>query len=257
METRLVKFLAQCGVAARRKADDLIRDRRVKVNGRVAELGQKIDPDTDRVTVNDRLVRPPKEKTTLALHKPPGYVSTVSDPEGRPTVLDLLPRRPWRLFPVGRLDLLSEGLMLLTNDGDLALALTHPSNEVEKEYLVTVSGNLDEAVVTKLRAGVRTEMLGAVRPAQVERVSLRRLTVVLTEGRKREIREMCLAVGLHVERLKRVRIGGLSIGRLQPGEWRYLGPDDLRKLTKTPRSTHARPASTRRPARPSRPARKD
>ncbi|HVP39663.1 MAG TPA: pseudouridine synthase [Candidatus Saccharimonadales bacterium] len=246
MGTRLGRYLAECGVAARRKADELIRAGRVRVNGRVAELGSQVDPAADRVTLDGRPVRPPAAKVTLLLHKPPGYVCTLSDPEGRPTVLDLLPRSAGRLFPVGRLDRPSEGLLLLTNDGDLAQRLTHPRNQIEKEYLVTVDPEPGAEVVERLRRGVRTPALGPVRPLQVEQVGRRRLAVVLTEGRKREIREMCAAAGLTVVRLKRVRVGGLVLGRMEPGEWRYLGPRDLQRLLGR---THG---SARGPARPPR-----
>ena len=235
MEIRLGKFLAECGIAARRKADDLIAQGRVQVNGKPAVLGQKVDPGRDRVTLDGKRVRIEDELITIMMNKPPGYVTTARDPEGRPTVLDLLPRGRARLFPVGRLDLLSEGLLLLTNDGSLSQSLTHPRTGIEKEYVVTVRPTATLEILGRMREGVRTTSLGVVRPLRIERLTPRKLSVTLTQGRKREIREMCEAAGLSVERLMRIRIGALSLGRLAPGEWRRLGDTDLRNLFRRPR----------------------
>ena len=235
MEIRLGKFLAECGVAARRKADEMIRQGRVEVNGAPAVLGQSVDPAKDRVTLDGKRVRQTLELVTLMLNKPRGYLTTSSDPHKRSTIFELVPKGPFRLFSVGRLDLWSEGMILLTNDGDLAEELTHPRSGIEKEYIATVHPEPTQQQMTRLRHGVRTESLGDIRPDRVEQLTDRTLRVVLKEGKKREIREMLNAVEIKVEKLQRVRIGQLTLGTLRPGEWRKLGPADLARLKRSGR----------------------
>ncbi|MBI4495292.1 MAG: rRNA pseudouridine synthase [Chloroflexi bacterium] len=231
---RLQKFLAHAGVASRRAAEELIRAGRVAVNGQVVtEMGVQVEPRLDRVAVDGRPIAQPEPLFYLALHKPRGYVATVRDELGRPTVMDLL-HAPARLYPVGRLDADSEGLLLLTNDGELAHRLTHPSHLVDKEYHVLVAGALPEAALRTLRLGVQLED-GVTAPATVER--LRReddgatwLRIVLHEGRKRQIRRMVQAVGGRVLRLIRVRIDGIQLGGLEPGQSRPLADDEVARL---------------------------
>jgi pseudouridine synthase len=203
------------------------------VNGEVVSLaGSKVDPHHDRVEVDGRPVGLPSEHVYLLLNKPVGYVSTVRDPRGRPTVMDLIPGTA-RLYPVGRLDKDSEGLLLLTNDGELTQRLTHPRYEHEKEYHVLVEGQPTAAALQRLRQGVELED-GLTWPAQV--TSLRRegdgswLRFVIHEGRKRQLRRMCTAVGHPVRRLVRVRIGPLTLGRLTPGQYRPLTAEELAQL---------------------------
>jgi 23S rRNA pseudouridine2605 synthase len=235
---RLQKYLARCGVASRRAAEQLITAGRVTVNGEiVAVLGAQVEPDHDRVEVDGRRVRPPRRHRYLIVHKPPGVVSTAADPEGRRTVLDLVPPGD-RVFPVGRLDYNSEGLLILTNDGELAARLTHPRHSVEKEYRALVSGAVREADLRSLSAGVPLDgRLTA--PARFEVVGrfnqLTWLRVVLHEGRNRQVRRMIEAVGLEVVRLIRTRIGPLELGALPAGSWRELRPAEIRALQGTAR----------------------
>ncbi|HEY8426362.1 MAG TPA: pseudouridine synthase [Limnochordales bacterium] len=237
---RLHKWLAQAGVASRRAAEALIRQGRVAVNGQtVTAMGWTIDPSRDRVTVDGRPVEPPAGGEGLVyvlLHKPRGLVSTARDERGRPTVVDWVRSRGGpqvRLFPVGRLDLDSEGLLLLTNDGELAYALTHPSRQVPKTYHVTVRGAITEDALRRLRQGVELED-GPARAASLRLIRRSQdggeLAITLHEGRKRQVRRMCQAVGLTVRRLVRVRLGPLSLGTLAPGEWRLLRPDEVARL---------------------------
>lgn len=232
------KVLAAAGYGSRRACEELIRQGRVQVNGQVVTaLGTRVDPNRDEISVDGRPIAAPEEKVYLILNKPPGYVSTAHDPWGRPTVLDLVPHQG-RLYPVGRLDVDSEGLLLLTNDGELTHRLTHPRYEHEKEYLVLVKGHPTDAVLSQLRQGVDLEE-GRTAPAQVSRVRPGRvgcptppgttwLRIGLHEGRKRQIRRMCAAVGHPVQRLIRVRMGPLRLGPLQPGQWRYVTQQELR-----------------------------
>ncbi len=232
---RLNKFLAQAGVASRRGADRLIAAGRVRVNQRVVrDMGIQIDPHRDRVTVDGRVIHPPSPTATyLLLNKPPGYLTSRHDPQGRPTIYDLIPARFHRLHPVGRLDFQSEGLMLLTDDGQLTQRLTHPSFQHEKEYWVQVAGEVPQGTLRKLRRGVLLEdgparaqvrVLGKIPPQQ--RFWIHQdprhtwLVFILHEGRNRQVRRMCRAVGLQVRRLVRVRIATLHIGDLKPGQWR-------------------------------------
>lgn len=230
---RLQKYLARCGIASRRGAERLILEGRVQVNGSVVStLGAKVDPARDLVQVDGKVVRPVERMYYLALNKPPGYVTTVVDPYNRPTVMDLVPF-PVRVYPVGRLDADSEGLLLLTNDGYLAHQLIHPRYGVDKEYYVQVSGEITREKLQKLRLGVQLED-GVTAPARVR--VLRRdgmtgwLSVTIREGRKRQVRRMMAAVGLNVLRLVRVRIGPVRLGRLAPGKFRALTPAEVARL---------------------------
>lgn len=236
MEERLQKALARAGIASRRKSEELIRQGRVEVNGQiVTELGVKINPETDEVRVDGERVRlDGAPQRTIALYKPRGVVTTASDELGRQTVLDLIPlANRIRLFPVGRLDLESEGLVLVTNDGELANRLTHPRYEHEKEYLVSVFGVPDEEDLERLRTGIYLEE-GKTLPA---RVGIDRteggnawVRIVLREGKKRQIRRMFEIVGHPVRRLIRVRLGPVELGALKPGEWRELTAEEEEAL---------------------------
>lgn len=233
--TRLNKYLAQCGVASRRRCDELIAEGRVSVNGQtVAEMGMRV-ADGDEVTVNGEAVRPEAEKRYVLYHKPAGEVSTAMDDRGRPTVLDRFAHFPARMFPVGRLDYDSEGLLLLTNDGELTQRLLHPSREVEKTYLARVTGDLRPDAIGALRTGVLME--GEARPTAPAEVRVVRreafATVALVsihEGRNRQVRRMFDAVGHKVLMLRRVSFGPLQLGELKRGEYRELTAEELENL---------------------------
>lgn len=232
---RLHKYLSRAGVASRRKCEELIAAGRVRVNGETVSLpGSKVDPDRDRVEVDGQPVKLPKDHAYWLLNKPAGYVSTVHDPQGRPTVLDLV-KQTRRLYPVGRLDQDSEGLLLLTDDGELTQRLTHPSFEHEKEYQVLVEGRPDERVLQRLRAGVALED-GLSHAADVTVLRSDQagtwLRVVMHEGRKRQLRRMFDAVGHPVRRLIRVRMGPLTLGHLPPGQSRPLTAQERTRLRK-------------------------
>ena len=233
MEDRLQKLLSAAGVCSRRRAEEYITAGRVTVNGRPASLGDRADPDRDEIALDGQPVVRSQTRTVLMLYKPRGVVTTLSDEKGRRTVADLVKGCPARVWPVGRLDLDSEGLLLLTDDGDLTNALIHPRHEVEKEYLVWVTGCTEPG----LGALARPMKLDgqALRPAQV--AVLRRegertvLSVVIHEGKNRQIRRMCAACGMNVRRLKRVREGSLTLDRtLAPGQWRPLTPAETARL---------------------------
>jgi 23S rRNA pseudouridine2605 synthase len=225
---RLQKVLARAGIGSRRASEELIAAGRVTVNGAVAELGRRVDPGADVIAVDGVALSVAPGLVHYLLNKPAGVVTTASDPQGRPTVVELVPDEP-RVFPVGRLDAATEGLLLLTNDGPLAQLLTHPSHGVEKEYLVNVEGYPDGRAVRRLRVGVELED-GMTAPAKVVRISPGLLRIVIHEGRNRQVRRMCEAVGHPVVRLVRVRIGPLRDTRLPPGAWRPLELGELRAL---------------------------
>jgi 23S rRNA pseudouridine2605 synthase len=234
MLERLQKILSGAGVASRRESETFITAGRVAVNGTVVtELGSKADPDKDRITLDGKPLRLKLERAYLLLYKPAGYVTTLKDPEGRPTVTDLLKGVGERVYPVGRLDYNTEGLLLLTNDGDWANRLAHPRHEVEKEYLVKVRGRVTPDQIKRLADGVKLDD-GTTAPARVmivhesERNS--RLTITIHEGRYRQVRRMCEAVGLAVASLKRTRYGFLDLGDLRPGELRRLTPLEVKQL---------------------------
>jgi pseudouridine synthase len=229
---RLQKVLARAGLGSRRASEDLIRQGRVVVNGRSAFLGDRVDPRTDRVEVDGVRVPLDPELRYLALHKPRGVVTTASDPQGRPDVSRYYPEGV-RVFPVGRLDRDTEGLLLLTNDGELANRLLHPRYGVEREYLAEVEGPPTARALALLRRGVQLED-GPARAVSARRVGgvgdRGAVRVVMTEGRKREVRRMLEAVGLPVRRLIRVRVGPIRLGRLRPGQVRELEPAEVREL---------------------------
>jgi 23S rRNA pseudouridine2605 synthase len=225
---RLQKVLAQAGLGSRRACEELIEARRVRVNGEVAVLGRRVDPEVDVVEVNGAQIGVREGLVHLLLNKPAGVITTASDPQGRPTVLDIVPSEP-RVFPVGRLDADSEGLLLLTNDGDLAHRLMHPSYGVHKEYLVEVEGEPHRGSIRKLREGVELDD-GITAPAKVAVLGERLLKITIHEGRNRQVRRMCEAVGHPVVRLVRTRIGNLADRHLKPGEWRALSQDEVRAL---------------------------
>lgn len=225
---RLQKVLARAGFGSRRTCDDLIAAGRVKVDGVVAKLGDRVDSATAVVEVDDVVVTVRPGLVHYLLNKPAGVVTTADDPQGRPTVVELVPDTP-RVFPVGRLDMDTEGLLLLTNDGELTHRLTHPSFGVEKEYLVLVEADPPRAAIRRLREGVELDD-GMTAPAQVAMVEPSLLRITIHEGRNRQVRRMCEAIGHPVERLVRTRIGPLTDRHLKPGEWRELTIEELRDL---------------------------
>ena len=230
MEERIQKLLSAAGVCSRRTAEGYITAGRVTVNGVPAQLGQRADPDRDDIRVDGQPVSARPETVCLMLNKPRGYVSTLSDEKGRPTVADLVAECGVRVYPVGRLDLDSEGLLLLTDDGALTHALLHPSHEVEKEYRVWVEGDVDAALPV-LRGPMELDGY-ALRPARVTPAGEGVLSVVIHEGRNRQVRRMCAAAGLRVRRLQRVREGELCLGALPVGAWRRLTGEELCLLRK-------------------------
>jgi 23S rRNA pseudouridine2605 synthase len=252
-DQRLQKILAAAGIASRRKAEELILAGRVQVNGKpVTELGSKADPAADYIRVDGKLLKPPERHRYFMLNKPKGVVTTVSDPEGRPTVMKFFARNEARLFPVGRLDYQSEGLLLMTNDGDLANILTSAASKVEKTYLVKSSGRLSAEALEQLRHGVmiekgrRGERVGRIM-TQPARITLIRdadnpwYEVVLVEGRNREIRKMFEEVGHFVEKIRRVGFGPLVLD-VEPGELRELTEGEVLQLKRAARGTAPRKA---------------
>ncbi len=228
---RLQRALARAGVASRRRAEDLIRAGRVKVNGRVAEIGESVDPDTDLITVGGRRIAQ-SQSVWIALNKPLGYVVTKRDPQGRRTVFELLPRVPGLTY-VGRLDVATSGLLLLTTDGTAAHRMVHPRFGVERTYRVLVHGRSANEIRRMLARPVVIEG----RPVQLVKVTVREsergstdLTLVLAEGRYRIVRRLCERLGLKVERLTRLSHGPVRLGRLAPGEWRYLSKRELQAV---------------------------
>ena len=245
MEERLQKILARAGFGSRRACEELIRQGRVAVDGRLAQIGQKAHPDRDRITVDGKLVRGEHRRTYVAVHKPRGILSDEGDGSGRLSTVRDLVELPGHLFPVGRLDLRSEGLILLTDDGALAHRLTHPRFEHPKEYHVYVEGHPADETLKRWREGV---FLDGRRTAPATVSVLRRergdtwLRVVLREGRKRQIRRTGAMLGHPVHRLIRVRIGPVGLGDLRPGKWRYLTKRELERL-KVPKGRKRRPSS--------------
>jgi pseudouridine synthase len=233
---RLNKFLAQAGVASRREADRMITEGRVSVNNTVVEeLGVQIDPTKDSVRVDGRNIKKERQEFYLLLNKPTGYLVTLKDPFKRPTVLELLPKLKERVFPVGRLDLNSEGLLLLTNNGELANRLMHPRYRIKKVYEVRTIGIPSHNSLQRLERGIH---LDGKKTAPAKIIHFRsdpknaRIRIELTEGRKREVRRMFEAIGFSLLYLKRVNYAGIKIGTLKKGQWRYLTPPEIINLKK-------------------------
>ena len=235
MEQRLQKILSEMGIASRRKAEELILEGRVTVNGRVATIGMKADAAKDHIKLNGKLLIRPEPKVYLMLNKPAQVVTSLLDPEGRPTIKDFLKKVKYRIYPVGRLDYDSEGLLLLTNDGDFTQALLHPSKKIPKTYLVKVKGVPGEDQIHKLRTGIKLED-GMTAPAKIEKLRKTEnnawVEMTIHEGRNRQIRRMFDTVGHSVLKLKRIRINGIELKDLKPGEYRYLTPAEVNKIKK-------------------------
>lgn len=230
---RLQKVLAQAGVASRRKAEEIITAGRVKVNGQVVtELGTRVNPDTDRIEVDGTPISEEK-KVYLVINKPRGVVTTASDPQGRKTVLDVIPEVEERVYPVGRLDLDTAGLLILTNDGELANGLMHPSREIHKTYRAWVRGKVTKEEIEKLEAGIELED-GMTAPAKVKLLDVERdethLEIVIHEGRNRQVRRMCEAIGHPVKSLIRTQLSFLKLGRMRYGEYRELTEHEVDRL---------------------------
>jgi pseudouridine synthase len=240
VEQRLQKLIATAGIASRRHAEELIVAGRVTVNGAVVtELGTKADPERDHIKVNGKLINPhlkARDKVYVLLNKPRGYLSSVSDPEGRPLVTELLPPNLGRLHPVGRLDFNTEGLLLLTNDGDFTNYITAARNRVEKVYEVKVKGVPTEAAIARLRKGVTLEDGTRTAPAKIVNLSETQTNawyeVLLHQGRNQQVRRMFELIGHSVLKLRRVRIGFLTDEHLKPGRWRLLSPPEAARLMK-------------------------
>ncbi len=232
MEERLQKIISARGITSRRKAEEMIERGRVTVNGERAFLGDKADPELDEIAVDGKIITGKSDLVYIMLNKPRGYVTTVKDERGRKTVMELVEDAGTRVYPVGRLDMASEGLLIFTNDGDFANRLMHPSHQVEKEYVVRVDGDVDAGLTVLLSP---MELDGKpVKKPKVEVLEDRggsgTLSIVIHEGRNRQVRRMCEQAGLKVKRLIRVREGELSLGRLRRGEWRTLDKDELELL---------------------------
>jgi 23S rRNA pseudouridine2605 synthase len=238
MSERLQKIMARAGIGSRRACEEIIKEGRVQVNGKTAEIGQKADPQKDRIVVDGKVLGKPEKLVYVALNKPRNVISTVSSPDPRKTVRDLVPLEG-RLYPVGRLDIESEGLVLMTNDGELANRLTHPRYGCEKEYRVLVPRIPDDKQLSAWRHGVVLEDGYRTAPAKVSVESPAPkgawLRVIMKEGRKRQIREIGDQLGLPVIRLRRVRIGTLQLGRLKPRQWRELTAGEVKALKRTGR----------------------
>ena len=245
MEIRLQKIIADAGVCSRRKAEELIAEGQVKVNGRPAAIGQKADPYRDHITVGGEKLPSPGEQRSvyLMLYKPRGYLTAMSDDRGRKCVSELVADVPERVYPVGRLDLNSEGLLLMTNNGEFANLITHPSHEIPKCYRVTVHDKVSEEAQIALATGVEIDGRKSA-PAEVKVVTEEEgrtvMLITIIEGRNREIRKMCEAVGLSVARLKRISIGTLRLGMLQPGHYRELTDEEVGMLVTAARNNSAK-----------------
>lgn len=230
---RINKFLAECGVDSRRNCDKLIEDGAVKVNGKVCSLGAEIDENNDNITVKGKNINQLKKFDYYIMNKPKGYVCTVKDEKDRKTVMDLLPKNLGRIYPVGRLDYDTEGLLIFTNDGDLTFRLTHPKNEVPKTYTLKIEGSISDESLEKLRGGVTIDGVKTnksnVRIIETDK-NYTKLNITITEGRNRQVRKMFEAVGKEVIFLKRIKIGDLSIKGLNRGDVRKLNKEEIEYL---------------------------
>lgn len=234
---RLQKFLAEAGIASRRKAEELIVQGKVKVNGEIVkELGTKVEPGIDKVEYEGREIRQQEEQVYILLNKPIGYVTTAKDQFDRDSVLDLV-KTDKRIVPVGRLDMYTSGALILTNDGDFVYKVTHPKHEIEKTYTVTIKGIVSNETVEKLRKGVEIEDY-TTKPARVkilktdEEKEISRLEITIHEGKNRQVRKMCETVGHKVLALHRSKIAGIGVKDIPLGKWRYLKPEEITKILK-------------------------
>ncbi len=233
MEERLQKIIAKMGIASRRAAEELIIEGKVTVNGKTAVIGMKADPSKDHIKVHGKLLTKPEPKIYLMMYKPAGVITTMAETEERPTIRDFIRKIKYRVFPIGRLDYDSEGLLLLTNDGDFAQAILHPSKKIPKTYHVKIKGILADDSIKKLKNGVRLKD-GLTAPAKVKKLRKSEenswIEITIYEGRKRQIRRMLERVGHSVIKLKRVKIAGIELGGLAPGAIRYLTPEEVTKI---------------------------
>ena len=231
---RLQKYISECGIASRRKAEELIAAGKVKVNGKPASIGDKVDPKRDTVVVAGKKLVKSKKKIKIMLHKPRGFITTLSDEMGRKCVAQLVEDVGTRVYPVGRLDRDSEGLLLLTDDGEFANSLTHPTHHVPKTYRVTVRPSINDDQITALTTGIEIDGRMTM-PSEVRVIEKKEgrvvLEIIIYEGRNRQIRKMCEALGLEVARLKRTQIGSVKLGMLKQGDWRNLTEEEVHKLT--------------------------
>ncbi len=235
MEERLQKILSKCGIVSRRKAEELILEGHVRVNGAVAALGMKADLAKDHIKVRGKLIRDSGPRVYLMINKPGKCVTTMHDPEGRRTVKDFLKGVKANVFPVGRLDYNSEGLIVMTNDGELSNAILHPKNKIPKTYLVKIKGVIEDKNVLKLRDGVRLKD-GLTAPAKVKKIRKTGtnswVEITIHEGKNRQVRRMLERVGHQIIKLRRTRINGLELGKLLPGAFRYLSPVEVNRIKK-------------------------
>lgn len=228
---RLNKYIAECGICSRRSADNLILEAKVQINGEtVTDLGIKIDENKDIIKVNGKSINKEEKKVYIMLNKPKGYVTTSKEQFGRKSVLDLLDV-DFRVYPIGRLDMYTEGLLLFTNDGNFANKMMHPKNEIEKTYIVKVEGNITEEKILALKNGV--DIGGYItKPAKIKVLNTKKeIEIVISEGKNRQVRKMCNAVDLKVLNLKRTKIGNLNLGNLKIGEYRYLKKGIIDKIS--------------------------
>ena len=237
MEERLQKYLAQCGVASRRKCEELILQGRVQINGvTVTELGTKINPEKDKIKFDGKDIKQSQKLVYILLNKPIGYVTTADDQFGRDTVLDLVKVKE-RIVPVGRLDMYTSGALILTNDGDFVYQVTHPKHEIEKTYTVTIKGIVQNSEVEQLRSGVKIDDY-ITKPARVKILKtdtekdISRLEITIHEGKNRQVRKMCEAVGRKVLALHRSKIGGIGVKDIELGKWRYLTANEVQQILK-------------------------
>ena len=234
MAERLQKVMAEYGVASRRKSEEMIYAGKVKVNGRlVTEPGLKIDKDRDVIEVDGEIIKSPEKKIYILLNKPSGYITSVRDQFGRPTVLDLLKGISTRVFPIGRLDYDTEGLLILSNDGELTYRITHPKHSIDKTYRALVRGEVKGEDIKIFERGMAIEDY-IIAPAKMEIVRYSKgnsvIDITMHEGRNRQVRKMCSAIGHEVIRLRRIKIGDIGLGGLKTGEWRYLKDSEIRYL---------------------------
>ena len=233
---RLQKYLAEAGIGSRRKCEEYIEQGKVKVNGNIAALGTKVDPEKDKVEFEEKEINKIEENIYILLNKPIGYVTTVNDQFGRDKVLDLIKVKQ-RIVPVGRLDMYTSGALLLSNDGEFIYKITHPKHEIDKTYTVTVKGIITDQEVEKLRNGVEIEDY-ITKPAKVkilkidEEKNISRLAITIHEGNNRQVRKMCEAIGKKVQALHRSKIGNIDVKDLKIGTWRYLKPKEIEQLIK-------------------------